>query len=326
LPRINWQHSGLAKKISDLSGPSRIEVAPDEEGRRLDNWLMSRLKGVPRSRVYRMIRGGEVRINGGRARPDTRVAAGDEIRLPPVRMAEGGDLRPPPVDRMGWIAARIVYEDSDLLVLDKPAGLAAHGGSGVSWGAIELLRAARPGDAYLELAHRLDRDTSGCLLVARRRPALRRLHALFRDNQIRKAYTALLLGRLLGDQRVVDAPLRTTERRGGERTVSVAEDGKPARTRFQPQRRYAQATLAEVLIDTGRTHQIRVHAAHIGHPVAGDSRYGADADPIVARFGLRRLFLHASSLTFDSPKGDRVIRVEAPLDDELRAVLARLES
>jgi 23S rRNA pseudouridine955/2504/2580 synthase len=306
-------------------GVQHVSVAQDDVGRRLDNYLLSRFKGLPRSRVYRMIRGGEVRVNGGRARPDRRLEAGDQLRLPPVRLAAP---RQPPRDaaaRGQWLADRVLYEDRDLLAIDKPAGLAVHGGSGISLGVIELLRAARHDDG-LELVHRLDRDTSGCLLIAKRRPALRRLHAQLRDGTVRKLYTALLVGKLRGPERIVDAPLLTTQRRGGERFVTVAEDGKAARSRFRPREALSRCTLCDVQIDTGRTHQIRVHAAHIGHPVAGDGRYGLDGDPAVRRGNLQRLFLHASSLSFDSPTDERAINVQCELPPELNAVLDKLRT
>lgn len=301
-----------------------VTVNQDEAGRRLDNFLLGQLKGVPRSRVYRMIRGGEVRVNGGRSKPDTRLAAGDIVRVPPVRQSEGAGPAAAPPRELDWLSDRIVYEDSNVLVLDKPAGLAVHGGSGVSWGAIELLRAARGNSDSLELVHRLDRDTSGCLLVAKRRPALRSLHAQFRDGEVRKHYVALLCGQMRGTERFIDDPLYTHHRRGGERFVEVHPDGKPARTRIDPVRRFGPATLVDVVIETGRTHQIRVHAAAIGHPVAGDERYGEQPDAVVKKFGLRRLFLHAATLTFDDPSSERVIRVESPLDPDLAKVLERL--
>jgi 23S rRNA pseudouridine955/2504/2580 synthase len=270
-----------------------------------------------------MIRSGEVRVNGRRARPDRGLEAGEQVRLPPLRLAA-----PEPVARGAaaggaWLEGCILYEDRDLLVVDKPAGLAVHGGSGIRQGAIEMLRAGR-GDANLELVHRLDRDTSGCLLVAKRRPALRALHAQLREGQVRKLYTTLLAGRLQGPERIVDAPLLTHHRRGGERYVTVSPDGKAARTRFRPCEALRGMTLCEVLIDTGRTHQIRVHAAHIGLPVAGDTRYGLEEDPAVRRAGLRRLFLHATSIGFASPRDERAITVQSPLPAELEAVLETL--
>lgn len=308
-------------------GVQLVTVDAEEADRRLDNFLLARLKGVPRTHVYRIIRSGEVRVNSRRAGPHQRLETGDKVRIPPVRVAAPGNpsaaVRP---DSAAWIEGRILHEDADCLVLDKPAGLAVHGGSGVSLGAIELLRAARPTAGELGLVHRLDRDTSGCLLVSKRPSSLRRLQAQFREGTVEKTYTALLVGRLNGPERLVDAPLLTTERRGGERFVRVDEAGKPAMTRFIVEDRLPGATLARVVLLTGRTHQIRVHAAHIGVPLAGDERYGARPDPVAARCGLRRLFLHAASLAFDSPRDGRVIRAESPLPEDLAAALARLRA
>ena len=313
------------EKNSKTSQATIVTVDDADDDRRLDNFLLSRLRGVPRSRVYRMIRGGEVRVNKGRARPDRRLAAGDQVRIPPVRTAARPARNAACGGRnSGWIEQRVLYEDRDLLIIDKPSGLAVHGGSGINAGAIELLRSSRGERADLGLVHRLDRDTSGCLLVAKRRPALRYLHGLFREGKVQKRYTALLVGAWKGGNRLVDEPLSTTRRRGGERHVSVDPGGKPARSRFIPERVCGPAQLTTVELDTGRTHQIRVHAACIGHPVAGDARYGAADDPIVRDFGLQRLFLHASSLAFDSMNGERVIRADAPLDPDLEAVLRRL--
>jgi len=307
--------------------PTMVAVDTDEADRRLDNFLLSRLKGVPRSRIYRMIRAGEVRVNKGRAKPDYRLAAGDMVRIPPVRLgvrptgggADGANFE--------WIEERIVYEDRDLLVLNKPSGLAVHGGSGISSGAIEMLRMARHDENErnrLELVHRLDRDTSGCLLIAKRRASLRSLHEQFRAGQVRKRYLALLLGAWSGGGRTVDAPLATSHRRGGERHVRVDAAGKSARTKFIPEKYFADSVLATVEIDTGRTHQIRVHAAHIDHPVAGDVRYGPEEDPVAHRCQLTRLFLHAAELSFKSPRDGRIIRIESRLDEELNSVLERL--
>lgn len=302
-----------------------VRVEADEGDRRLDNFLMSRLRGVPRSRVYRMIRSGEVRVNKGRAKPDRRLVEGDEVRIPPVKTTPRPPVRPGEHGGAAWLEERILYEDKDLLILNKPSGLAVHGGSGVSAGAIELLRAARERSGDYDLVHRLDRDTSGCLLISKRRAALRYLHGLFREGEVQKRYTALLIGSWRGGNQNVDEPLLTNRRRGGERHVSVDPAGKPAFTRFIPERVCGPAQLTTVELGTGRTHQIRVHAASIGHPVAGDTRYGLSADPVVKDYGLGRLFLHAASLAFDSRDGERVIRVDAPLDDELQAVLGRLE-
>jgi 23S rRNA pseudouridine955/2504/2580 synthase len=319
-----WVIEIMEKK--ELGGRAvTVRVEADEVDRRLDNFLMSRLRGVPRSRVYRMIRSGEVRVNKGRAKPDRRLVEGDEVRIPPVKTTPRPPVRPGEHGGAAWLEERILYEDKDLLILNKPSGLAVHGGSGVSAGAIELLRAARERSGDYDLVHRLDRDTSGCLLISKRRAALRYLHGLFREGEVQKRYTALLIGSWRGGNQNVDEPLLTNRRRGGERHVSVDPAGKPAFTRFIPERVCGPAQLTTVELGTGRTHQIRVHAASIGHPVAGDTRYGLSADPVVKDYGLGRLFLHAASLAFDSRDGERVIRVDAPLDDELQAVLGRLE-
>jgi len=301
-----------------------VTVDAEEQARRLDNFLLGRLKGVPRAHVYRIIRSGEVRVNSRRAGPQQRLQAGDKVRIPPIRTAPGVEGRALGPGGAAWIEQRVLYEDTDLLVLDKPAGLAVHGGSGVSLGAIELLRAARPGAESLGLVHRLDRETSGCLLVAKRRTSLRHLQAQFRDGNVRKVYLALMLGRLEGGGRLVDAPLFTAERRGGERHVRVDSAGKPSQTRFEVQERLPGATLTRAVLLTGRTHQIRVHAAHLGLPLAGDSRYGSESGALAWQCGLRRLFLHAAQLEFVSPSDGRRIRVDSPLPDELAGVLERL--
>lgn len=304
----------------------RVTASEDEAGRRLDNFLLTHLKGVPRAHVYRLIRSGEVRVNSGRVKASYRLIAGDEVRVPPVRQSDASNAPPPGRVRADWIEALVLYEDDELLVLNKPSGLAVHGGSGISLGAIELLRAIRGPHTQLELAHRLDRDTSGCLLIAKRRAALRALHAQFRDGTVDKRYLALLIGRWPGRARTVDAPLLTDERRGGERHVRVDATGKESITRFVPLERFPDAVLAEVLLTTGRTHQIRVHAASIGHPVAGDERYGMADDPIVSNHGLKRLFLHARSLAFRGPGTGKQISVEASLGDDLTLPLDRLRA
>ena len=306
----------------------RVTAGDDETGRRLDNFLMARLKGVPRAHVYRLIRSGQVRVNSRRVQASYRLILGDEVRVPPVRQPDATNAPPPARLHTDWIEALILHEDDDLLVLNKPSGLAVHGGSGISLGAIELLRATRGPRSNLELVHRLDRDTSGCLLIAKRAAALRALHAQFREGSVDKRYAALLLGRWTGpwtgEGRTVDAPLVTDERRGGERHVRVDAAGKEAITHFLPVEHFSNAVLADVHLGTGRTHQIRVHAAAIGHPVAGDERYGPTDDPIVAEQALKRLFLHARSLGFRSPGSDNPMRVEAPLGDDLMLPLNRL--
>jgi 23S rRNA pseudouridine955/2504/2580 synthase len=302
-----------------------IEVNEDRAGQRLDNFLMRELGNVPRSRVYRLVRRGEVRVNGRRASPDQRLQWHDDVRVPPVRQEIAGAAPRVPQNLLESISHSILLEEERLLVINKPAGIAVHGGSGISFGVIEALRALRPGEP-LELAHRLDRDTSGCLLIARRPAALRTLHALLRDGQFEKGYLTLLKGHWnLGAKRL-DLPLRTDLRVGGERTVKVHESGKSAVTRFRPVEFFGPtASLMEVALDTGRTHQIRVHAAHTGHPVAGDEKYGdAEFNAAMRAQGLMRMFLHAHSLSFEWPEGGGTFSVNAPLPAELRAVLDKL--
>jgi 23S rRNA pseudouridine955/2504/2580 synthase len=302
----------------------QLEVTAAEAGQRLDNFVLKRLGDVPRSRVYRVIRKGEVRVNGRRAGPETRLKAQDRIRLPPVRVLPAPEPGKPGPDLLERIRAAVIHEDPRLLVLDKPAGVAVHGGSGVSSGVIEALRALRPEES-LELVHRLDRDTSGCLLVAREAPTLRVLHALLREDGFEKRYLALLKGRWeLGDKRI-DVPLRTDTRVGGERTVRADASGKPSTSRFRPVQFFGRvATLVEVELDTGRTHQIRVHAAHAGHPVAGDAKYGDETFNREMRdLGLTRMFLHASSVSFNWPQGGE-FSVNTPLPAELALVLEKL--
>ena len=306
----------------------RVLAGTAAEGQRLDNFLLRTLAGVPRSRVYRLLRKGEVRVNGKRSKADYRLAATDEVRLPPVR--EGapvtGGPRRLPDSMLEAVRAAVIHEDARLLVLDKPAGLAVHGGSGLSFGAIEALRALYPDEA-LELAHRLDRDTSGCLLIARDRPALRQLHALLRDGGVEKHYAALVAGRWRLGSKTIDAPVLTHTRQGGERVVRVHAAGKTAISRFVPRRNFrALATLMDVAIDTGRTHQIRVHAAFAGHPVAGDDKYGdRDVNRRLQGLGLHRMFLHAAELSFRWPDTGRAFRIAAPLSADLADVLNRLE-
>jgi 23S rRNA pseudouridine955/2504/2580 synthase len=306
-------------------------VGAEEAGQRLDKVLGRWLPEVPLTRIFRLIRKGEVRVNGGRASPEQRLAAGDKVRVPPLKArSQSAEVRattghsPVPSRLLEKVRAAIIHEDERLLVLDKPSGLAVHGGSGLDFGVIEALRALRP-DEPLELAHRLDRDTSGLLLVARKRSALRELHALLRDGGIEKKYLALVVGRWELGKKLIDAPLQTEARVGGERTVRVGAGGKSARTQFALVQQYGpRASLVEASLETGRTHQIRVHAAWCGHPVAGDPKYGdAGANEQLRAFGLNRLFLHAHHLTF-AWAGGGLQSFSAPLPPELKSVLDAL--
>lgn len=305
----------------------RVRAGEDCAGQRLDNFLLRELAGVPRSRVYRLLRRGEVRVNGKRKPADYRLVAEDEVRLPPLRGAPTrGELpRRVPDPLLETVRLAIVHEDARLLVLNKPAGLAVHGGSGLAFGAIEALRALRPGET-LELVHRLDRETSGCLLVARTRAALRTVHALLREGAVEKHYAALLAGHWRLGRKTIDAPVLTHARQGGERMVRVHREGKIAISVFAPVSHHRDlATLMDVSIQTGRTHQIRVHAAFAGHPVAGDEKYGdREFNARLRALGLRRMFLHASSIAFRWPESGSEFRAEAPLPAELTSVLEKL--
>ena len=311
----------------EQGGPKvrRLNVGEEESGQRLDNFLFRNLKGVPKSHVYRLLRTGQVRVNGRRAKPDYRLENGDELRLPPVRQEEKTDPGLPPRWQQEALKAAILFEDERLMVVNKPAGMAVHGGSGVSFGVIETLRVLRPEAKSLELAHRLDRETSGCLVIAKRRSALRALHQAFREGQVDKLYLALLAGDWTGGERTVDLPLEKNRLQGGERMVKVGRAGKPSESVFRPQRLFPGAALMEVRILTGRTHQIRVHAAHLGHPVAGDEKYGdREANKTFKAFGLKRMFLHAQRIVFQHPETGEKLELTAPLDGELQSVVERL--
>lgn len=304
-------------------GVQVVKVEPDRAGQRVDNFLAGRLKGVPRSLVYRILRTGQVRINGRRAKPDTRLEAGDEVRIPPVRTAQRDDPALPASGQLRRIEQAILHEDREFLVLDKPSGIASHGGSGVSFGAIELLRAARPKDT-LELVHRLDRDTSGVLVLARKRSALTALQEQIRQGLASKHYLTLLQGDLPKPRITVREALRKSVLQGGERMVRVDAEGKPSVSHLTRLERYADACLCEVAIETGRTHQIRVHCAHIGRPVAGDEKYGERAfNQRMRGAGLKRLFLHAARFEFEI--GERRYAFSSPLPQDLRQVLDHLQ-
>ncbi|HEY5624605.1 MAG TPA: RluA family pseudouridine synthase [Gammaproteobacteria bacterium] len=303
------------------------DVEPELAGQRLDNFLLAQLKGVPRSHVYRLIRSGQVRINSGRVRPSYRLQPGDRVRIPPIASASARPTRIPEKG-IDWLEERILFEDDRLIVLDKPAGMAVHAGTGVDFGAIEALRSLRPASPALDLVHRLDRGTSGCLLVAKRRGTLRALHELIRSGRVEKRYLALVVGSWQHGRCEVREPLVVTRQRDGETFVRVGQGGKPALSRFRVVETYGKrATLLEVTIATGRMHQIRVHAAFMGHPLAGDDRYGSrDANSELECAGLRRIFLHAHALGFTWPDSGEEFMVSAPLPGELRSVQRSLEA
>lgn len=303
-----------------------VEASAEDDGQRLDNFLIRHLKGVPRSHVYRLLRTGQVRVNGGRVKAQYRVAAGDKVRLPPVRQGAESEAPPPPNRARRELEDRILHEDDRVIVINKPAGMAVHGGSGLSFGVIEALRAARPDAPFLELAHRLDRETSGCLVICKKRSALRRVHELLREGRVEKRYLALVSGSWSRRQEEIRLTLKKQQLHGGERMVDVRDDGKESVSLFRAIEYYPGATLMEVDIQTGRTHQIRVQAAHVGHPLLGDDKYGdREANRRFQALGLKRLFLHSVSIGFEWPDNGNRLDVSAPLDDDLRRVLEKLE-
>ena len=297
-------------------------ISADEAGQRIDNFLMRHFKTVPRSRVYRLLRKGEVRVNRKRVDAEYRISTGDEVRLPPVRIDAGDTPGRPSTSLLELIEGAVIFQDKHVLVLDKPAGVAVHGGSGMSYGVIEALRTSRPRET-LELVHRLDRDTSGCLLVARDRQTLTALHALIRNGGMHKTYLALVSGSWQLGLKRIDAPLSTDSRQHGERHVRVAAAGKDSVSVFKPVQFFGSlATLMEVDIPTGRTHQIRVHASFAGHPLLGDDKYGdRERNAELKQHGLKRTFLHAQSVAFEWPGSGVPFHISAPLPAELSAVI-----
>ena len=303
-------------------GVRQVVVGPERDGQRIDNALVTMLKGVPKSMIYRLLRTGQVRVNGKRAKPDTRLTDGDTLRIPPVRMAERAEGPAPASGLLMQVAEAVIFEDKHFLVIDKPSGVASHGGSGVSHGAIELLRAARPKE-HLELVHRLDRDTSGVLVFAKTRVGLTGLQGVIRAGEVTKQYLCLMLGHPSKAKFDVNAPLLKSVLQGGERMVRVADNGKPSLTFFREMDQYPGARLMQATLGTGRTHQIRVHAAHIGHPLAGDPKYGdREMNKRFREMGLHRMFLHASHMSFDLD--GRAYSFSAPLPDDLKDFLDTL--
>lgn len=301
-----------------------VEIHADDAGQRLDNYLQRELRGVPKTRIYRGLRKGEFRINKGRVRADYRLQAGDVLRLPPIRTPAPGEVPALPASLLEDLAGRIVFEDPGLLVINKPSGLAVHGGSGLNFGLIECLRQMRPQDRRLELVHRLDRDTSGLVMVARKPAVLREIHQLLRGDGVSKHYLALVAGKWPRNLRLVEAPLEKNVVQSGERMVKVSREGKASMTEFSVLRRFPGATLVEARPVTGRTHQIRVHAQHAGCPLLGDAKYNDPRSESLARdLGLKRLFLHAERLRLRlAGSGD--LDLHAPLDSDLEKILDKL--
>ncbi|NKF50509.1 23S rRNA pseudouridine(955/2504/2580) synthase RluC [Shewanella sp. WXL01] len=305
-----------------------VTIDEDHFEQRIDNFLLTKLKGVPKSMVYRIVRKGEVRVNKKRIKPEYKLQIGDIVRIPPVRVAEK-DYRTAPSANLSQVAQleeRIIHEDKHLIVLNKPAGIAVHGGSGVNFGVIEGLRSLRPQQKFLELVHRLDRDTSGVLLVAKKRSALKHLHDQLRKKTMQKDYLALVRGDWQAKDKVVKAPLLKITLKSGERIVRVNKEGKESETRFKIMQRYQGATLVKASPVTGRTHQIRVHCQYTGHAIACDDKYSTQQfDDSMKAIGLNRLFLHAAELKFIHPDSEVTTMVKAPLDDVLQATLDKLK-
>lgn len=310
---------------SPTSGVQMLEVAPELAGQRIDNFLRTQLKGVPKTLIYRILRKGEVRVNKGRIKPEYKLQAGDVVRVPPLRLAERDEPAPLAQGLLERLEASIVYEDKALLVINKPIGIAVHGGSGLSYGVIEAFRQLRPDAKDLELVHRLDRDTSGLLMIAKKRSMLRHLHEALRGDGVDKRYLALVRGSWPTSKKKVSAPLLKNNLRSGERMVEVNDEGKDALTEFRVVRRFGEfATLVEASPITGRTHQIRVHARHAGHAIAGDAKYGDEEfTREIRELGGKRLFLHAHALTVTLPDG-AALTLEAPVDEMWAQTLERL--
>jgi 23S rRNA pseudouridine955/2504/2580 synthase len=300
--------------MKDLSKPqvTWLEVGEESDAQRIDNFLVRRLKGVPKSHVYRVLRSGEVRVNSGRVKPDYRLRIGDRVRLPPVRVAAKARALPRLLD------LAVIYEDAALLVIDKASGVAVHGGSGVSHGVIESLRAARPEAKMLELAHRLDRDTSGLLVVAKKRSALVELHRMLREGEVEKTYVAVVKGVPAKRDFDIREPLHKYVNAKGERRVAVKEGGLSAVTKIKLLEKSKDFSLVQLHLMTGRTHQIRVHLAHAGHPVLGDDKYGDfEFNRALARQGVKRLFLHAQRIGFKHPADGKRIVLESALPPDM---------
>lgn len=301
-----------------------IQIDADQAGQRIDNFLLTLLKGVPRSKIYRIVRKGEVRVNKGRIKAHYKIQAGDEIRIPPVRVAQRDTITTSKYIT-ALLEAAVIYEDDDFLTLNKPTGFAVHGGSGVKSGIIESLRLARSDARFLELVHRLDKDTSGCLLVAKKRSVLRYLQDQFRQHKMQKKYLALVKGNVKNKSYHLELALQKSTLPSGERIVRVNPEGKHAISDFNVIASRKLASLYEVVIKTGRTHQIRVHAQSLGHPVAGDEKYGDDEfNRQMKNYGLRRMFLHAEKLSLKTAKG-KVLQLISPLDNDLQTVLTNLD-
>jgi 23S rRNA pseudouridine955/2504/2580 synthase len=304
-----------------------LTIAIEHVGQRLDNYLLSRLKGLPKSRLYRIIRKGELRVNKKRVKPDYRLQEGDYIRIPPLRLSAASEKNYPNKRLVNLVEKAIILEDKNFLVLNKPTAIAVHGGSGIQLGAIEILRALRPKQKYLELVHRLDRDTSGCLLIAKKSSILKELHELLRTGAIKKTYLALVAGHWPRSLKKIDAPLYKNQLKSGERIVQIQHEGKNSLTEFRLIQYFSDTSLIEAMPITGRTHQIRVHAQYAQHPIIGDEKYGDKLlNKKLRTLGCKRLFLHASELSFTLPSINQKFTLKAELPEELKCVLHQLQA
>ncbi|EKD55290.1 MAG: hypothetical protein ACD_60C00017G0007 [uncultured bacterium] len=304
-----------------------LTIEPDFAGQRIDNFLLTYLKSMPKTRIYRLLRKGEVRVNKKRIQPSYRLQAGDHIRIPPMQLSEQKSPAKPSLSLKALLSNRILYEDKHLLIINKPSGVPVHGGTQVNIGIIEALRSMYPELPHLELAHRLDSDTSGCLVLAKKRSILRELHGLLREGKVHKVYLALTKGHWKTSELTVDVSLQKHYLQGGERMVKVDREGKSSLTVFHPVETFQEAMLVEATLHTGRTHQIRVHAAYKKHPIAGDPKYGdKEFNKKMRELGLSRLFLHAKTIEFELPSTEQTIKVTAPLDEELMDTLSRMRS
>ena len=302
-----------------------VEIDADRAGQRIDNFLLATLKGLPKTRIYRILRKGEVRVNKSRKKPDYKLISGDIVRIPPVFLPDAKVPQQAGQQLIEHLQASILYEDKSLIILNKPSGLAVHGGSGISLGLIEAMRQVRPQEPLLELVHRLDKGTSGCIMIAKKRSLLRYLHQQLREGKIQKHYHALVIGHWSSSQRSVNAPLRKSELSTGEGIVRVDSGGKESKTLFKVLQNYEDCSLVEAKPITGRTHQIRVHAQYCGHGLVGDDKYGDDNfNKKMKTKGINRLFLHAAALEVQLPDEPKPLFIEAPLDDRLSKALKGL--
>ena len=318
------------KSANSDKPPTSVQFVTIDEahaGQRIDNYFVTFLKGVPKSHIYRILRKGEVRVNKGRIKPTYKLKVGDIVRIPPIRVSEAKNIPENLPGPLAKLKESIIYEDKDLIVLNKPAGIAVHGGSGINMGVIETMRVLFPLAKRMELVHRLDRATSGCLLIAKKASVLKDLHEQIREDKMQKTYVTLLKGQITEKKVKIDEPLRKFVTKSGERMVKVSEDGKPSSTIFYPKQVFENSTLVDVKLITGRTHQIRVHSLHFDHPVAGDDKYGDEYfNEQMKKAGLKRMFLHARSLRFKHPVTGEIMNPVAPLDKELTEVIKKLSN